>query len=71
MKKLFKAIPSLVMIATMAMLLTACGAQHTCTRCGREFRDNAYAGVRSGTLMDRECALQYWHPLDITNMRIR
>jgi len=61
----------LAILVAMAMLLSACGSAHTCTSCGRNFRGNAYAGVFPGTVMHAACARQYWHPMDISNFRIR
>ena len=70
--KPFKKKPFIISVAiVVVMIFSACGAAHTCSSCGQNFRGNAYHGVFPGTVMRRDCAQVYWHPLDISNFRIR
>lgn len=73
MKKVMALCLLLVVLFLGFGFLTGCGAQLECdTRnCEQTFRENqGFYGV-FGQIMCRDCARQYWIPLDYRNFRVR
>lgn len=66
-----KIISYIIAVATLTILLCACGMQYTCNDCGKT-TSKAYYDMDADIedVLCEDCAREYWMPLDYRTYRV-
>lgn len=57
-----------LIVVTMAMLLVGCDSK-VCDDCDESFSGPAYYGIDGSEYLCKDCAKEYWAPLDYKNFK--
>ena len=56
-----------IAILLLVILLSGCGKNWVCDKCGEEFSGNAYYGMSGSETFCEDCARKYWMPIPYQN----